>query len=146
MSAAKNNAEVLIGGKVYTLSGFESEEYLQQVATYLNRKMNESFGQDGYRKQSPETKIVLLGLNIADDYFKATKQAETLESDLEQKEKDIYELKHDLISLQTKLEAVEKELSKLKTEKLEEEKKNIRLEAELSECRKNLKKYEQTNK
>ena len=40
MSAAKNNAEVLIGGKVYTLSGFESEEYLQQVATYLNSKMN----------------------------------------------------------------------------------------------------------
>ena len=26
--SAKTNAEVVIGGKVYTLSGFESEEYL----------------------------------------------------------------------------------------------------------------------
>lgn len=30
--SAKTNAEVVIGGKVYTLSGFESEEYLQKIA------------------------------------------------------------------------------------------------------------------
>ena len=131
MSAAKNNAEVLIGGKVYTLSGFESEEYLQQVATYLNRKMNESFGQHGYRKQSPETKIVLLGLNIADDYFKATKQAETLESDLEQKEKDIYELKHELISVQIKLENAEKTLEKEKSENNALQMQVVKLETEM---------------
>ena len=29
MSSAKHFTEVLIGGKVYTLSGFEGEEYLQ---------------------------------------------------------------------------------------------------------------------
>ena len=31
MSSAKHFTEVLIGGKVYTLSGFEGEEYLQKV-------------------------------------------------------------------------------------------------------------------
>ena len=34
MSSAKHFTEVLIGGKVYTLSGFEGEEYLQKVSSY----------------------------------------------------------------------------------------------------------------
>ena len=34
--SAKKNTEVLIGGKKYTISGYEEEEYLQRVATYIN--------------------------------------------------------------------------------------------------------------
>lgn len=30
MASGKNYTEVLIGGKVFTLGGFESEEYLQK--------------------------------------------------------------------------------------------------------------------
>ena len=41
MSSAKHFTEVLIGGKVYTLSGFEGEEYLQKVSSYLNYKITE---------------------------------------------------------------------------------------------------------
>ena len=29
---SKNNTEVILGGKVYTLSGYESEEYLQKLS------------------------------------------------------------------------------------------------------------------
>ena len=39
--ASKTSAEVIIGGKVYTLCGYESEEYLQKVASYINGKLNE---------------------------------------------------------------------------------------------------------
>lgn len=74
MASSKNFTEVLIGGKVFTLSGFESEEYLQKVSTYLNHKIDECSSSEGYRKQSAETRSVLLALNIADDYFKARKQ------------------------------------------------------------------------
>ena len=35
MASSKNCTEVLIGGKVFTLSGFESEEYLQKVLLKL---------------------------------------------------------------------------------------------------------------
>lgn len=38
--SGKTSAEVIIGGKVYTLSGYEGEEYLQRVATYINNKIN----------------------------------------------------------------------------------------------------------
>ena len=46
MISSKNSTEVLIGGKVFTLSGFESEEYLQKVSTYLNHKIAECQSMD----------------------------------------------------------------------------------------------------
>ena len=113
MSSAKHFTEVLIGGKVFTLSGFESEEYLQKVSTYLNHKIDECSSSEGYRKQSAETRSVLLALNIADDYFKARKQGGTLESDIEAKDKEMYDLKHELISLRMQIEEAQKNVGVL---------------------------------
>ena len=62
MASSKNFTEVLIGGKVFTLSGFESEDYLQKVSTYLNHKLDELGASDGYRKQNAETRSILLAL------------------------------------------------------------------------------------
>ena len=74
MASSKNQTEALIGGKVFTLSGFESEEYLQKISSYLNHKMEECAQSDSYRKQSADARSVLLALNVADDYFKAKKR------------------------------------------------------------------------
>ena len=93
MASSKNYTEVLIGGKVFNLGGFESEEYLQKVSTYLNHKIDELASNDSYRKQSSETRSILLALNIADDYFKARKQGSSLETDIESKDKEMYDLK-----------------------------------------------------
>ena len=46
--ASKTDVQVLLGGKVYTLSGYESEEYLQKIALYINNKMSELNEQPGY--------------------------------------------------------------------------------------------------
>ena len=145
MASSKNYTEVLIGGKVFTLSGFESEDYLQKVSTYLNHKLDECSNSEGYRKQSAETRSILLALNIADDYFKATllqlniaddyfkakKQGGTLESDIEAKDKEMYDLKHELISVQIKLENAEKAMDKLKEENKELQMKIVQLETEI---------------
>ena len=69
-------------------------------------------------------------LNIADDYFKAKKQGTSLENDIEEKDKDMYELKHDLISVQIKLENAEKAMDKLKEENKELQLKIVQLETE----------------
>ena len=135
MSSAKHFTEVLIGGKVYTLSGFEGEEYLQKVSTYLNHKIDECSSSEGYRKQSAETRSVLLALNIADDYFKARKQGGTLESDIEAKDKEMYDLKHELISAQIKLENAEKELAKMKEENNDLQMQIVKLETEMKNRR-----------
>lgn len=112
--SSKNKAEVLIAGKVVTLGGYESEEYFQKVATYINNKLAEFKKMDGYNRQSKETKGLLLALNIADDYFKAKRQVELVEEELADKDKELYDLKHELINLQIKLETLEKELDEKK--------------------------------
>ena len=106
--AAKTDAEVIIGGKVLTLSGYESEEYLQKVAVYLNNKYNEYNKMDGFKRQSIDTQNILMQLNIADDYFKAKKQISLLEDELQRKEKELYDLKHELVSVQMRLDGLER--------------------------------------
>ena len=88
--SAKTSAEVVIDGKVYTLSGYEGEEYLQKVASYINGKINEFTSIEEYRHIPLNMKNTLIQLNIADDYFKAKDQVEKLERDLENKEKETF--------------------------------------------------------
>ena len=47
----KTDTEVIIGGKVFTLSGYESEEYMQKIASYINNKINEYGKIDSFRRQ-----------------------------------------------------------------------------------------------
>ena len=106
--AVKNTAKVIIGGKIITLGGYESEEYFQKVASYINKKMDELSAMPGYSRQPMETKHTLISLNITDDYFKARKQVETYEQDLQQKDQEMYDLKHELISLRMQIEEAQK--------------------------------------
>lgn len=108
--AGKNDTEVIIGGKVITLSGYESEEYLQKVASYINNKISEYNKVDSFRRQPLDLQNVLLQINLADDYFKAQKQIIALEEELEAKDKELYDLKHELIASQIKLDSKEKQI------------------------------------
>lgn len=133
MMSSKIDTEVIIGGKVFTLSGYESEEYLQKVASYINNKVNEYSKVDSFRRQPLDRQSVLLQLNIADDYFKAKQQIALLEEKLQEKEKEMYDLKHELISAQIKLENCESQAKELQNELNENTKKIIRLETELKD-------------
>ena len=106
--SSKNKTQVIIAGKIYTLSGYESEEYLQKVAAYLNGKITEFRGMDGYHRLSQEMRSILMNLNIADDYFKVRKKIEELEEELSEKEKELYEFRHEMITTQVRLENAEK--------------------------------------
>lgn len=134
--SSKTDTEVIIGGKIFTLSGYESEEYLQRVASYINNKLDEYSRLDSFRRQSIDTQAVLLQLNIADDYFKAKKQIGLLEEELQAKEKELYDLKHELIAAQIKLESNEKRVKDMQTEINENAKKIVRLETELKDYHK----------
>ena len=90
----------------------------------LEFKKNEDF-----RMQKPDMQRILLEINIANDYFKAKKQADLLEDDLSIKEKEVYDLKHELIlsdaKAQTATDELENALEKIK----ELEKEIIRLQS-----------------
>ena len=104
---SRTDAKVVIGGKVLTLSGYESEEYLQKIASYLNNKIDDYEKMDSFRRQSSDTQAILLQLNVADD------------------------LKHELVSAQMKLDSSEQKNVQLQQSLDESTKKIIRLEAEL---------------
>ena len=131
--SSKNKTEVLIAGKIFTLSGYESEEYLQKVATYINNKIAEFKKLDGYNHQTKENKSILLELNIADDYFKAKKQVEMVEEELSEKDKELYDLKHELINAQIQLENQEKDLEASRKENTELQKEVVHLQTERDE-------------
>lgn len=134
--ASKTDTEVLIGGKVFTLSGYESEEYLQKVASYINNKIAEYNKIDGFKRQPIDTQNVLLQLNIADDYFKSKKQIELMEEQLSEKEKELYDLKHELIATQIKLENTEKNSKNLQSKLDDSSKKIIQLETQVKGSKK----------
>ena len=124
--SAKNVIDVIIDGKIYTIGGFESEAYLQKLATYISSKQD-----DAYRRQKIDTQKTLLEINIADDYFKAKKQADFLQVEIEEKDKENYDLKHDLITADMKIESLEAQLQEAKDKNIELQKEIVKLQTEL---------------
>ncbi|MCC8137404.1 MAG: cell division protein ZapA [Clostridiales bacterium] len=133
--AAKNSTQVIISGKIYTLSGYESEEYLQRVAAYLNGKISELRNLDGYQRLSSDMKGILLNLNTADDYFKMKNKVDELEQSLTEKDRDLYEMRHELITEQIRVENSDKQIRKLEDRNAELQKEVIQLEAQLKNRR-----------
>ena len=134
--SSKNTTEVIIGGKVFTLGGYESEEYLQKIATYINNKLAEFTKDDGLRRQSAEVRANIMYLNIADDYFKAKKLGDNLSLEIENKDKEIYNLKHELITEQIKVESSDKHVEELKNRINELQNNIVKLETELEDSKK----------
>ena len=95
--------------------------------------MSELSEMPGYSRQSAETKHTLLSLNVTDDYFKAKAQVEKLELDLEAKEREIYNLKHDLISNQVQTETNTQRIEELEAENKELLLNKTKLEAALED-------------
>ena len=106
--AEKTDAQVVIGGRTYTLSGYESEEYLLKVAAYLNGKIDELRADPEYARLPMDMRQLLLNLNIADDYCKAVAKNEELQSVVDKKENDLYDIKHELVAAQMKLQSADK--------------------------------------
>ena len=128
--AQKNDIKVVINNKVYTLSGQESEDYLQNVATYINGKIAECQSSVAYRRFNAVYQYVLLALNIADDYFKAKDQVNQMLTEDDDKDKQIYDLRHEVIEVQIKYESAQKMIEEYKEKISELQRQIIKLEAD----------------
>lgn len=112
---AKNTTEVVIAGKIISISGEEDAAYMTEVASFINEKLTEIQKTENYGRLSAEHKQILLGMNLADEYFREKKKNQILESELELKDKELYSLKHELINLQLDLEKLQKDIAKGKS-------------------------------
>ena len=110
---SRTYTDVIIAGKVYTLGGYDSEEYLQKIAGYLNGKNSELRKVDGFLRQTPDYQNILMQLNVADDYFKASEELAEVKETAEAQEKELYALKHQLVTVQMKLEKLRREMDQM---------------------------------
>ena len=129
----KNDVEVVINGKQYTLCGYESSDYLQHIATHINEKYAEFKKQEGYHRLDMDMRNILLAINLSDDFFKAQKMAEELRMQKEELEKEIFDVKHELVSVQTEAEDLKKQLKEAQKNCEDAQHRIIRLETELEQ-------------
>lgn len=109
----KNDAHVVINNKEFVICGYESSEYLQKVAAYLNNKIAECKETDGYQNLERDMKNFMLEINIVDDYFKAQDKVAQLESENSRNQDELYQLKHEFVALKEKLSKVQQELEEV---------------------------------
>lgn len=113
----KNDVEVIINGKQYTLSGYESSEYLQKIANHINDKIAEFKEQDGYLRLDTEMKNILLAINLSDEYYKALKDSNDIKKENEEMEKEIFDIKHEMLTMQSELDKANEQIKKLAEER-----------------------------
>ena len=132
----RTEAEVIINGKRYKIAGIEEEEYLQKIATYLNSKSAAMKEVKGYRTMDLDMKQALVLINVADDYLKCRQQLADKQTEVEQRETDIFNMKHDMLADRSQIKELEGRIEQLKDARMEDQKKIVRLETELSNLRK----------
>lgn len=76
----KTRTTVRIAGKEYTITSYDSEEYVNRVAAHVNRKMNEL----AMATKLPAAQLaVLAAVNATDDMMKSRDEIARLRAELD---------------------------------------------------------------
>lgn len=89
-SILKNSIQIKILGKEFTVKSDNVESYVQEVADYVNRKMEEVLKDT--QTVATVNVALLAALNIADEYFKIKEQHQELIGDIESKCQELISL------------------------------------------------------
>jgi len=81
--------EIKVFGQTYTVKTDAAEDYIQEVARYVNEKMDEVLKKT--RSVSTMNVAILTALNIADDLLKERERKNALLREVEMKSKDLAE-------------------------------------------------------
>jgi cell division protein ZapA len=118
---SQNKVTVKIASKDYTLVGVESDEYIQRVGLYIDKKMNEIMARNN--RLSTSLSAVLTAINVADDFFKTRenessirKELSAVKEELERLKAECKQLKDDNSSMQKNNAALQLELAKREAE------------------------------
>lgn len=124
----KKKISVIIDGKVYTLSGSDSEAHMQRVASFVDGKLREIRAADSYGKLSGEYKNVLLSLNIADELIRLQDELAVIRQEHAENEQELYRLKQEIVDKDMRNDTANKLVIEYKTKVNELQKRIIDLE------------------
>lgn len=131
------DVDVLIGDRQYTIRGAEGSEYIQKIAAHINDKLSEFRQQEGYATLDIDMKNILLAINLSDDYYKAKQELEEVRAEYQEKEQEIFDMKHELVSMQSKMDKLVEETNQLREQQSKEEHSAIRMEAKYEHASQN---------
>lgn len=129
----KNKVDVRICGMDYTLVGTESDEYIQRVALYVDKKMNEIMRCNS--SLSTSMAAILSAVNVADDLHKASENESSLRNELKRTQEELQRLRNENRSLMEENAGLRRRDSNLQVEL-------VKKEAELKGVRSTLERFD----
>lgn len=81
------SAEVYIVGQKYTIRGNAPEEYIKQLAAFVDKKLKEVY--NAVPNITPVKASILAALDIADELFKLKNEQEELAKNIEDKTNEL---------------------------------------------------------
>lgn len=130
MDEKRITTKVKIGGVEYVISSTAEEEYVRHVAYYVDKKLEELSKAD--KRLSTAMAAVLTSVNIADDYFRAREDGETLRGQL-------LSYADEAGALKTENQKLTMENKRLMEENRNLQLQNARLDTELKQYKRNSK-------
>ena len=103
----KIKTTVRIGGKEYTMTGSDSEEYIHRVAIYVDRKMSQI--EESNNNLSTTMLSVLTCLNIADELLKLREETGDMRQQLENARRQVEALTRQQEANATEMNRLQKE-------------------------------------
>lgn len=95
-----NSITFNIGGKTYKLTSTLDEDYLREIASYVDAKIRQEMTESvNFKRLSEDYKAVMTEINIAEDYFAAKEAANKAHSRIEELEKELFDLRHEVVAL-----------------------------------------------
>ena len=107
----KTKAEVRIYGNDYTLVGYESEEYINNVCFAVDKKMREIATNPILK---PIKVSVLTAVNFCDEYFKTSARLEEAIAELQKSKEEIIELKNEVAALEEEKNYLKDEIQSIR--------------------------------
>ena len=120
---ALRNLEVIIDGRVYTLAGNCTEEHLQRIGRYIDKKISEARRVKPITAYNFDLSTLYIVINLVDDLLQNTDRADILEAENDRAAGEAKRLRAEADDLKKKLfeankiiEEDKKEIARLRNE------------------------------
>jgi len=112
----RDRVEVVIDGRVFTLTSTESPEYLQKVALHVSQKIADLKAKNLSAVVDDRLRPLLIALNLADDYLKVKERYTAQDVETQELVRENKRLEKENAASAKQIKELKAELEKVSTE------------------------------
>jgi cell division protein ZapA len=106
----ENKVDVVINGEVFKIKSNESVEYLQKLAHYTGKQIEEITQRHAAVIINERVRTLLIALNIANDYFKVKPELDSLKAKHKQLQKEHTDVTDENIKLTEQVKNLQRQI------------------------------------